>query len=128
MRTELPMGIEVIRNGQSGMMSVLVAAKTFLNQPVREQREYSTSDDNQTTCTIQVFEGTAEKTKDCTKIGDFELSGFPPKPKGEVKIQVTFSINGRGELTVEACDAQTGKVNQMQHKLKNLELPTILRK
>ena len=54
MRTALPMGIEVVRNGQGGMMSVLVEEKTLLNQPVRKQREYSTFEDNQTTCTIQV--------------------------------------------------------------------------
>ena len=64
-----------------------------------------------------------------TKIGEFDLSGFPSKPAGEVKISVTFKIDKLGNLTVEACDAEkTSNANQAKFNLKNLEYPTVYRK
>ena len=54
-RTEFPMGIEVVRGGVPGLMSVLVPAKTLLDKPVSEQKIYGTLYDNQTECFIQVF-------------------------------------------------------------------------
>lgn len=61
-----------------------------------------------------------------SKIGEFELSGFPPKPKGEVKIQVKFKIDKTGELDVEAWDADNEQ-NRKNKKLDldNFEFPTI---
>ena len=60
------------------------------------------------------------------KIGEFELSGFPEKPAGQVKIEVTFKIDRKGVLDVEACDADNVKNrNNKKLDLKNFKFPTI---
>ena len=62
------------------------------------------------------------------KIGEFQLSGFPAKPQGEVKILVTFKINKLGVLTVEACDAENFTANKASIGLKKLEYLTVYKK
>lgn len=94
----LTLGVETT----GGLMSSLIERNTIV--PVKRSKLYSTTDDNQTSVTINVFEGERAATADNRKLGSFELTGIKPAPRGTPKIRVSFELDADGIFTVSAVD------------------------
>jgi molecular chaperone DnaK len=77
--------------------------------PTKKAQVYSTAADNQTTVSIRVFQGEREMVSDNKMLGQFDLSGIPPAPRGVPQIEVTFDIDANGIVHVNAKDKATGK-------------------
>jgi molecular chaperone DnaK len=75
---------------------------------------YSTASDNQPSVLVEVYQGERPMSRDNKKIGEFNLDGIPPAPRGTPQIQVTFDIDANGILNVSAKDLGTGKENQIR--------------
>ncbi|MBX9731654.1 MAG: Hsp70 family protein, partial [Sphingomonas sp.] len=82
--------------------------------PTKKSQTYSTADDNQQAVTIRVFQGEREMAADNKMLGQFDLVGIPPAPRGVPQIEVTFDIDANGIVNVSARDKGTGKEQQIR--------------
>jgi molecular chaperone DnaK len=101
--TPLSLGIETL----GGVFNKLIEKNTTI--PTRKSQVYSTAQDNQPAVTIRVFQGEREMAADNKLLGQFDLTGIPPAPRGMPQIEVTFDIDANGIVNVHAKDLGTNK-------------------
>jgi molecular chaperone DnaK len=106
--TPLSLGIETL----GGVFTRLIERNTTI--PTRKSQVFSTADDNQNAVTIRVFQGEREMAADNKALGQFDLMGIPPAPRGVPQIEVTFDIDANGIVQVSAKDKATGKEQQIR--------------
>ncbi|PZQ20551.1 MAG: molecular chaperone DnaK [Sphingopyxis macrogoltabida] len=106
--TPLSLGIETL----GGIMTKMIDRNTTI--PTKKSQVYSTADDNQSAVTIRVFQGEREMAADNKMLGQFDLVGIPPAPRGVPQIEVTFDIDANGIVSVHAKDKGTGKEQQIK--------------
>ena len=106
--TPLSLGIETL----GGVFTRMIDRNTTI--PTKKSQTYSTADDNQNAVTIRVFQGEREMAADNKMLGQFDLIGIPPAPRGVPQIEVTFDIDANGIVNVSAKDKGTGKEQQIK--------------
>jgi molecular chaperone DnaK len=106
--TPLSLGIETL----GGIMTRMIDRNTTI--PTKKSQTYSTAEDNQNAVTIRVFQGEREMAGDNKLLGQFDLVGIPPAPRGVPQIEVTFDIDANGIVNVSAKDKGTGKEQQIR--------------
>jgi molecular chaperone DnaK len=106
--TPLSLGIETL----GGVFTRLIDRNTTI--PTKKSQVFSTAEDGQTAVTIRVFQGEREMAADNKMLGQFDLIGIPPAPRGVPQIEVTFDIDANGIVNVQAKDKGTGKEQQIR--------------
>ena len=106
--TPLSLGIETL----GGVFTRLIDKNTTI--PTKKSQVFSTAEDNQGAVTIRVFQGEREMAADNKLLGQFDLVGIPPAPRGMPQIEVTFDIDANGIVNVSAKDKSTGKEQQIK--------------
>src|SRR5215204_564943 len=106
--TPLSLGIETL----GGVFTRIIDRNTTI--PTKKSQVFSTAEDNQNAVTIRVFQGEREMASDNKLLGQFDLMGIPPAPRGVPQIEVTFDIDANGIVNVSAKDKATGKEQQIR--------------
>ena len=106
--TPLSLGIETL----GGVFTRIIDRNTTI--PTKKSQVFSTAEDNQNAVTIRVFQGEREMAADNKMLGQFDLMGIPPSPRGMPQIEVTFDIDANGIVNVSAKDKATGKEQQIR--------------
>jgi molecular chaperone DnaK len=106
--TPLSLGIETL----GGVFTRLIDRNTTI--PTKKSQVFSTAEDSQTAVTIRVFQGEREMAADNKLLGQFDLVGIPPAPRGVPQVEVTFDIDANGIVAVQAKDKATGKEQQIR--------------
>jgi molecular chaperone DnaK len=106
--TPLSLGIETL----GGVFTRIIDRNTTI--PTKKSQVFSTAEDNQSAVTIRVFQGEREMAADNKVLGQFDLMGIPPSPRGMPQIEVTFDIDANGIVNVSAKDKATGKEQQIR--------------
>jgi len=106
--TPLSLGIETL----GGVFTRMIDRNTTI--PTKKSQTYSTAEDNQNAVTIKVFQGEREMAADNKILGQFDLVGIPPAPRGVPQVEVTFDIDANGIVNVSAKDRGTGKEQQIR--------------
>jgi molecular chaperone DnaK len=106
--TPLSLGLETL----GGVFTRLIERNTTV--PAKKSQVFSTAEDNQSAVTIRVFQGEREMAADNKLLGQFDLMGIPPAPRGMPQIEVTFDIDANGIVNVSAKDKATGKEQRIQ--------------
>ncbi|MFN8694100.1 MAG: molecular chaperone DnaK, partial [Holosporales bacterium] len=106
--TPLSLGIETL----GGVFTRLIERNTTI--PTRKSQVFSTAEDNQNAVTIRVFQGEREMAADNKMLGQFDLVGIPPAPRGVPQVEVTFDIDANGIVSVSAKDKATNKEQQIR--------------
>merc|ERR1712131_446479 len=105
--TPLSLGIEVM----GGVMDKMIMRNTTI--PTKKQKTYSTAADGQTQVEIKIYQGEREMAAENKLLGNFQLGGIPPAPRGVPQIEVTFDIDANGIVNVSARDKGTGREQQI---------------